>query len=303
MAKITAVSPLAPASFPDLPVIAGVRLATAEAGVRYKGRTDVMLAVLDPGTAVAGVFTRSATRSAPVLDCQAKLGGDSSTGAAILVNSGNSNAFTGQRGQMSVKDLTEAAAKTVGIPASRVFTASTGVIGEPLPHEKIIAKLDELNGALTAEAIKGAAKAIMTTDTYPKVSTASVELDGVTVTINGIAKGAGMIAPDMATMLSFIYTDAPIAPSVLQALLSGEVDGSFNAVTVDSDTSTSDTLLAFATGKAGVEPIASLDDPRAEIFGEALRDVLFELAIQVVRDGEGATKHQHAQVVQPRQRS
>ena len=285
MAKITAVSPLAPASFPDLPVIAGVRLATAEAGVRYKGRTDVMLAVLDPGTAVAGVFTRSATRSAPVLDCQAKLGGDSSTGAAILVNSGNSNAFTGQRGQMSVKDLTEAAAKTVGIPASRVFTASTGVIGEPLPHEKIIAKLDELNGALTAEAIKGAAKAIMTTDTYPKGASAEVEIDGQTVKITGIAKGSGMIAPDMATMLVYIFTDAAIERSVLQSMVSANSDLTFNCITVDSDTSTSDTLLCAATGASGVRVTEANTG-----FIDALRDVMLDLAHQVVRDGEGATK-------------
>ena len=284
MAKITAVSPLAPASFPDLPVIAGVRLATAEAGVRYKGRTDVMLAVLDPGTAVAGVFTRSATRSAPVLDCQAKLGGDSSTGAAILVNSGNSNAFTGQRGQMSVKDLTEAAAKTVGIPASRVFTASTGVIGEPLPHEKIIAKLDELNGALTAEAIKGAAKAIMTTDTFPKGAGRQIEIDGKTVSISGIAKGSGMIAPDMATMLVYIFTDAAHDQAALQALLAAECDRTFNCITVDSDTSTSDSLMLCATGASGVDATGNA------AFAEALHEVMLDLAHQVVKDGEGATK-------------
>ncbi|WP_109465426.1 bifunctional glutamate N-acetyltransferase/amino-acid acetyltransferase ArgJ [Albibacillus kandeliae] len=284
MAKITAVSPLAPASFPDLPVIAGVRLGTAEAGVRYKGRTDVMLAVLDPGTAVAGVFTRSATRSAPVLDCQAKLGGDSSTGAAILVNSGNSNAFTGQRGQMSVKDLTEAAAKTVGIPASRVFTASTGVIGEPLPHEKIIAKLDELNGALTAEAIKGAAKAIMTTDTFPKGAGRQIEIDGKTVSISGIAKGSGMIAPDMATMLVYIFTDAAHDQAALQALLAAECDRTFNCITVDSDTSTSDSLMLCATGASGVDATGNA------AFGEALHEVMLDLAHQVVKDGEGATK-------------
>ena len=284
MAKITAVSPLAPASFPDLPVIAGVRLATAEAGVRYKGRTDVMLAVLDPGTAVAGVFTRSATRSAPVLDCQAKLGGDSSTGAAILVNSGNSNAFTGQRGQMSVKDLTEAAAKTVGIPASRVFTASTGVIGEPLPHEKIIAKLDELNGALTAEAIKGAAKAIMTTDTFPKGAGRQIEIDGKTVSISGIAKGSGMIAPDMATMLVYIFTDAAHDQAALQALLAAECDRTFNCITVDSDTSTSDSLMLCATGASGVDATGNT------AFAEALHEVMLDLAHQVVKDGEGATK-------------
>ncbi|MEC7258376.1 MAG: bifunctional ornithine acetyltransferase/N-acetylglutamate synthase, partial [Pseudomonadota bacterium] len=199
MGKTLAVSPLAPASFPDLPVISGVRFASAEAGVRYKNRTDVMLAVLAPGSTVAGVFTRSATRSAPVLDCQSKLasgGGASDAGAAILVNSGNSNAFTGARGQTSVAELCMAAEKATGVPQSRIFTASTGVIGEPLPHERIVAKLDELTGNLSEDAIKGSARAIMTTDTFPKGACTSVTIDGKTVQIAGIAKGSGMIAPD-----------------------------------------------------------------------------------------------------------
>ena len=187
MAKALPVSPLAPEQFPDLPVIGGVRFATVAAGVRYSGRTDVMLALLDPGTSVAGVFTRSATRSAPVLDCQAKIGGDSSGGAAILVNSGNANAFTGQRGQMSVTELTRAVAEVAELPESRVFTASTGVIGEPLPHEKIIAKLEDLTASAEAGGMTAAAKAIMTTDTFPKGAVRQVEIDGKTVSIAGIA--------------------------------------------------------------------------------------------------------------------
>jgi len=207
-----------------------------------------------------------------------------------VVNSGNANAFTGARGQQSVEQTADYAAKALGCQTHEIFLASTGVIGEPLAAEKFAGVLDEAATRLGDTPWIDPAKAIMTTDTFPKLNGAIVELDGVEVKINGIAKGSGMIAPDMATMLSFVVTDMPIAAPVLQALLSQHVQTSFNAITVDSDTSTSDTLLAFATGKAAVEPITSLDDPRAEIFGLALRDVLFDLAIQVVRDGEGATK-------------
>ncbi|MGD9862818.1 MAG: bifunctional glutamate N-acetyltransferase/amino-acid acetyltransferase ArgJ [Pseudodonghicola sp.] len=284
MATITHVSPLAPASFPDLPLISGVRFASAAAGVRYKGRTDVMLAVLQPGTAMAGVFTKSATRSAPVLDCQAKLGGDAAAPAAILVNSGNSNAFTGHYGQASVAAITAAVAEITGVPASRVFTASTGVIGEPLPHDRIVAKLDELNGALAETAIEDAARAIMTTDTFPKGACASVEVGGKTVQIAGIAKGSGMIAPDMATMLVYIFTDAAYDQAALQALLSKLTDTTFNCITVDSDTSTSDSLMLAATGAAGVDATGNAE------FETALHGVMLDLAQQVVRDGEGATK-------------
>ena len=290
MAKSMPVSPLAPAEFPALPVIAGVRFASAAAGVKYQGRTDVMLAVMDPGTPVAGVFTRSATRSAPVLDCQAKLGGATNQGAAILVNSGNSNAFTGHYGQTSVAEITSAVARLTGMPQERVFTASTGVIGEPLKHERIIAKLEELNGALTADGMPGAAKAIMTTDTFPKGATTSVEIGGQTVKIAGIAKGSGMIAPDMATMLVYIFTDAIYEQGALQTLLSGQTDTSFNCITVDSDTSTSDSLMLCATGASGVDATGNAD------FAAALERVMLDLAHQVVRDGEGATKFVEIQV-------
>ena len=285
MGKALAVSPLAPASFPTLPVIQGVSFATAAAGVKYKDRTDVMLALLAPGTAIAGVFTRSATRSAPVLDCQAKLGGDAAPGAAILVNSGNSNAFTGGRGVESVQAITAAVAQTTGLPQGRVFTSSTGVIGEPLPHDRIIATLDTLAGAAQPAGLEQAARAIMTTDTFPKGACATVEIGGKPVKIAGIAKGSGMIAPDMATMLVYIFTDAQVEQPVLQTLLSTLTDRTFNCITVDSDTSTSDTLLLAATGASGVQ--VGADD---SAFADALHGVMLDLAHQVVRDGEGATK-------------
>jgi len=285
MGKALAVSPLAPASFPTLPVIQGVSFATAAAGVKYKDRTDVMLALLAPGTAIAGVFTRSATRSAPVLDCQAKLGGDAAPGAAILVNSGNSNAFTGGRGVESVQAITAAVAQATGVPQGRVFTSSTGVIGEPLPHDRIIATLDTLAGAAQPAGLEQAARAIMTTDTFPKGACATVEIGGKPVKIVGIAKGSGMIAPDMATMLVYIFTDAQVEQPVLQTLLSTLTDRTFNCITVDSDTSTSDTLLLAATGASGVQ-VGAYDSA----FADALHGVMLDLAHQVVRDGEGATK-------------
>jgi len=290
MGKALAVSPLAPASFPTLPDIGGVEIATAAAGVKYKDRTDVMLARLAPGTKMAGVFTRSATRSAPVLDCQAKIGTASDAGAAILVNSGNSNAFTGGRGVESVQAITQSVANATGVPVERVFTSSTGVIGEPLPHDRIIAKLDDLASALEAANMEHAARAIMTTDTFPKGSGAEIMVDGQPVRIAGIAKGSGMIAPDMATMLVYIFTDAQIAQPPLQAMLSRLTDRTFNCITVDSDTSTSDTLLLAATGASGV----AVDD--APEFEAALHDVMQDLAHQVVRDGEGATKFVTVQV-------
>ena len=279
-----AISPLAPAAFPDLPVIDGVTFAAGAAGVRYKGRTDVMLAILAPGSAVAGVFTRSATRSAPVLDCQAKIGGDTSGPAAILVNSGNSNAFTGRNGVEAVEALTTAVADATGVAKARVFTASTGVIGEPLPYERITAVLDDLTARQSAEFIKDAARAIMTTDTFPKGSAATIDVDGKQVKIAGIAKGSGMIAPDMATMLVYIFTDAVIEQAALQALVSELNDQTFNCITVDSDTSTSDSLVMGATGASGVDVTGNAD------FAAALNTVMLDLAHQVVRDGEGATK-------------
>lgn len=284
MAKIENVSPLAPAAFPALPVIAGVRFATAAAGVKYKDRTDVMLALLDPGSAIAGAFTQSSTRAAPVLDCQEKIGKSSDVGAAILVNSGNANAFTGSRGAASVAAITNAVAQVTGIPLDRVFTSSTGVIGEPLPHERITGVLEQLNADADAGGIEAAARAIMTTDTFAKGAQAEVSVDGKPVRIAGIAKGSGMIAPDMATMLVYIFTDARMEWTGLQALVSDINDRTFNCITVDSDTSTSDTLLVAATGASGV----TVDGNRA--FAKALESVMLDLAHQVVKDGEGATK-------------
>ena len=279
------VSPLAPAAFPDLPVIRGASFATIAAGVRYAGRTDVMLARLAPGTTMAGVFTKSATRSAPVLDCQAKIGGDGDAGAAIVVNSGNANAFTGRNGIEATRAVTSAAATALGLPEDRVFSSSTGVIGEKLPADRITARLGDLAAKLDEGAIGEAAHAIMTTDTYPKGASAEVQIDGQTVRIAGIAKGSGMIAPDMATMLVYIFTDAAVERPVLQTMVSSLADLTFNCITVDSDTSTSDTLLMAATGASGVRVTEGNTG-----FIEALRGVMLDLAHQVVKDGEGATK-------------
>ncbi|MBB3994089.1 glutamate N-acetyltransferase/amino-acid N-acetyltransferase [Sulfitobacter undariae] len=291
MAKISAVSPLAPAAFPSLPVIGGVKFATAAAGVKYQGRTDVMLATLVPGTVVAGAFTRSSTRSAPVLDCQAKMGIASAEGAAILVNSGNSNAFTGKVGVASVAAITAAVADACHVPEGRVFTSSTGVIGEPLPHERITAVLGSLAANTKADDIAAAAQAIMTTDTFPKGASATVLIDGKTVSIAGIAKGSGMIAPDMATMLVYIFTDAKIAQDKLQSIVSAQNEKTFNSITVDSDTSTSDSLIVAATGTSGIAVDDSVE------FSDALHSVMQDLAHQVVRDGEGATKFVEVNVI------
>jgi glutamate N-acetyltransferase/amino-acid N-acetyltransferase len=283
------VSPLAPKSFAKLPPLAGVRLATGAAGVRYKDRTDVLLAVLAPETQVAGVFTTSKTASAPVEWCRemAKAG----KARALVVNSGNANAFTGKKGRAAVRDVADMAAAAVGCPTHEVFMASTGVIGEPLPAERIVGILGQLAEAGAADGWRDAAAAIMTTDTFPKLATATAEIDGHRVTINGIAKGSGMIAPDMATMLSFVFTDAALPAPVLQELLSSGVKGSFNAITVDSDTSTSDTLLLFATGKgAHHDAVTKAGDKRLSDFRKKLDAVLLNLALQVVRDGEGAQK-------------
>ncbi|MEQ1900710.1 MAG: bifunctional glutamate N-acetyltransferase/amino-acid acetyltransferase ArgJ [Devosia sp.] len=282
------VSPLAPKTYPDLPVIAGVRFATAEAGIKYKNRTDVLLASFEEGTTVAGVFTTSKCPSAPVDWCRDNLKGG--IARALLVNSGNANAFTGMKGKHTVEVSARYAAAALGVDPAEVFLASTGVIGEPLDPEKFAGITKTMAGRLHAGPWMDAAKAIMTTDTYPKLATATVDFDGVTVSISGIAKGSGMIAPDMATMLSFVFTDAPIAAPVLQDLLQPLIDRSFNAITVDSDTSTSDTCLVFATGKAPMDGINTTTDPRARVFAEALHDVLHILALLVVRDGEGASK-------------
>jgi glutamate N-acetyltransferase/amino-acid N-acetyltransferase len=285
VAQITEVSPLAPAGFPELPIIQGVTFAAAEAGVKYQGRKDVTLIRLAAGSTVAGVFTKSATRSSNVLDCQAKVGLESDEGAAFIINSGNSNAFTGRAGDGSVKAICDSVAEATGLPTSRVFTSSTGVIGERLPHDRITAKVSELVDGLTADAIEDAAHGIMTTDTYAKGAGATVMIDGKPVKIAGIAKGSGMIAPDMATMLVYVFTDAKVERALLQQILSELTDITFNAITVDSDTSTSDTLLLGATGASGVEITEA-----SGAFAAALHEVMRDLAHLVVRDGEGATK-------------
>jgi glutamate N-acetyltransferase/amino-acid N-acetyltransferase len=293
----TAISPLAPTNVPEMPAIGGVRLATAAAGIRYKNRTDVLMAVMDKGTAVAGVFTQSKCPSAPVEWCRAKLKrGKSSKGGfarALVVNSGNANAFTGKTGKQATTLTASLAAKAVGCKPDDVFLASTGVIGEPLDATKFDGVLGTLAQNAAPDGWMAAAKAIMTTDTFPKVATATAKLGKTTVTINGMAKGSGMIAPDMATMLSFVFTDAPIAQSALQSLLKAGVEDTFNAVTIDGDTSTSDTLLAFATGAAaanGAPKITRAGDPRLKAFTKAFNAVLADLSEQVARDGEGARK-------------
>jgi glutamate N-acetyltransferase/amino-acid N-acetyltransferase len=287
----TAVSPLAPARFPDMPAVAGVRFATAAAGIRYPGRTDVLLALFDPGTTVAGVFTRSKCPSAPVDWCRQQL--KRGVARALVVNSGNANAFTGKSGREATNLTANIAAAAVGCKPSDIFLASTGVIGEPLDATKFRAVMGQLMASAAPAAWQAAASAIMTTDTFPKGAVATARLGASTVTICGIAKGAGMIAPDMGTMLSFVFTDAPIAPRMLQTLLAQGVADTFNAVTIDGDTSTSDTLLAFATGAAaerGVARIASPSDRRLPGFRKAFDAVLAALAEQVARDGEGARK-------------
>jgi glutamate N-acetyltransferase/amino-acid N-acetyltransferase len=288
MAKIDTISPLAPAGgFPDLPVIDGVKFATLAAGVKYAGRTDVMLAELCAGAVIAGTFTKSSTRSAAVLDCQRKLGSNSTGGAAILVNSGNSNAFTGKNGMEAVEKIVGAVSASLGIDEDRVFTSSTGVIGEPLKWDRITTKIEDLKSGLGSDQISDAARAIMTTDTFAKGASSEILLDGETVKIAGIAKGSGMIAPDMATMLVYIFTDAKISQPLLQSFVSAATDTTFNCITVDSDTSTSDTLIAAATGRSSAAEIRP-DTTEATAFFAALRGVMLELSHLVVKDGEGA---------------
>lgn len=289
--KPVPVSLLAPKKIPKMPAIEGVAFATAEAGIRYRGRTDVLLASLAAGTQMAGVFTRSKCSSAAVDWCRAILPGGAARG--VVVNSGNANAFTGQKGKDAVRLTAEIAAKALKCKPEEVALASTGVIGEPLDATKFNGVLADCAARVKPEAWLDAARAIMTTDTFPKVATKRVKINGVEVTISGIAKGAGMIAPDMATMLSFVFTDAAIGAGALQACLSRGVKDSFNAITVDGDTSTSDTLMLFATGAAarrGQSTITDPRDPRLSAFRRALDKVLLDLAIQVVKDGEGARK-------------
>lgn len=291
MGKITTRSPFAPETLVRLPPVEGVRFATAEAGIRYQGRTDLMVAALDEGTTVAGVLTQSKTASAPVLACRKHL--KKGTARLLIVNSGNANAFTGKRGREAVDLTVEAGAKAADCSRHDVFVASTGVIGEPLEADKFAHLIEGLAKRAEPDAFEAAARAIMTTDTYPKVATRKASIDDVEVTINGFCKGAGMIAPDMATMLCFIFTDADIAAKPLQALLAEHVETTFNAMTVDGDTSTSDTCLLFATGAAtarGQEPVTKEGSKKLKAFSAALQDLMRDLAIQVAKDGEGLSK-------------
>ena len=285
------VSPFAPRALPRMPAVPGVRFATAEAGIKYKNRTDVLLGLFDPGATVAGVLTQSRTASAPVEWCRSNLAGG--TARALVVNSGNANAFTGKRGRETVAATAEAAAKLAGCNPSEVCVASTGVIGQPFDPGLIVRKLPGLGEAARPDAWEAAARAIMTTDTYPKLATRTVRLGDTEVVINGIAKGAGMIAPDMATMLSFVATDAAVAAPVLQGMLAEAAGRTFNCISIDGDTSTSDTLLVFATGaaaKRGAPRIDRKDHSAARAFAEALTALLHDLALQVAKDGEGLTK-------------
>ena len=285
MAKI---SPLAPSGFPDIPAIPGVLLSAGSCGLLYEGRKDVLLASLDKGTQVAGVFTTSKTAAAPVHWCMrsAKAG----RARALIVNAGNANAFTGLAGEKSVQRTVDKVASLLDCPKSQVFVASTGVIGETLPDDRIRKALGGLRKKLQPGDWPGAASAIMTTDTFAKGAFRTVMIGDTEVTIGGIAKGSGMIAPDMATMLSFIFTDAKIPAAVLQKLVRRGADRSFNAITVDGDTSTSDTVLLFATGAAKHAKIASAGDAKLRAFRAALEEVMVDLAHQIVRDGEGASK-------------
>lgn len=282
------ISPFAPEQLAVLPEVDGVRLATCEAGIKYAGRKDLLVMLFEPGTTVAGVFTKSKTASAPVDWCRESL---VDAGArALVVNAGNANAFTGMRGRDAVEVTASRMAELADCKPQDVFIASTGVIGEPLDPAVFVGHLEELASSAAVDGWEDAARAIMTTDTYPKLASVKTEINGEEVTINGIAKGSGMIAPDMATMLAFFFTDAAIAPSILQKTLNDGLELSFNAITVDSDTSTSDTVLAFATGKRGAPEIADEDDPNLAVFTLALHVLMQDLAHQIVKDGEGASK-------------
>ncbi len=290
------VSPFAPKTYAQLHAIAGCNLATGAAGVKYKNRTDVMVMVFDEAVTVAGALTTSQCPSAAVDLCRANLPGGKAR--ALVVNSGNANAFTGARGRAAAESVAAYAAKLIGCEAGHVFVSSTGVIGEPLDADKINAVLEDAINAADGDGWQDAASAIMTTDTFPKVATVTIEIDGTPVMFNGFAKGAGMIAPDMATMLAYVVTDAPIGRDVLQAEVSRLVKGSFNAITVDSDTSTSDTLLVFATGKAALKDgaIVEANDSRIAKIRNALSAIFTDLSLQIISDGEGITKLIEVQV-------
>lgn len=280
------ISPLSPQKIQELSPLSGVRIATAEAGIKYKDRTDLLFIIFDKPVNVAGVFTRSKCPSAPVEHCRASL--PHGVARAVVVNSGNANAFTGSKGKHTTNEIIYAAANALKVREDEVFIASTGVIGEPMDASGIVNLLPSMTETAEEGNWLEAAKAIMTTDTFPKLATRTFDCGGECVTINGIAKGAGMIAPDMATMLSFVVSDATISSDALQSMLSEAVEGSFNSITVDSDTSTSDTLMLFATGKEHFPCIRCKTDPRYEVFSKHLSALLHELALQVVCDGEGA---------------
>ncbi len=283
-----AISPLAPKKMPSMPVIAGVELASIHSGVRYKNRDDFLLVKLAEGTQVAGVYTRSLTAAAPVAWCRSV--GEEGVARALVVNAGHANAFTGRVGDEAVVALTDAAAELVGCATREVFVASTGVIGQPLNTPKLIDAMQHMSARLTSDAWEAAAKAIMTTDTFPKWATRTARIGNVSVTLNGFCKGSGMIAPDMATLLGFVFTDADLPAEVLRVLLARANQASFNAITVDGDTSTNDTILLFATGKAGNAAPQDAGDASLEDFKRALHELMIELAVMVVRDGEGARK-------------
>lgn len=287
MAKPLPVSPLA-RPLPDLATIAGVRLSAVAAGIRYQGRTDLMLAEFVPGTVAAGVYTKNACPGAPVLWCREAL--TTPYARALLVNAGNANVFTGRAGIQACEDCADATAQLLDCPPQDVFLASTGVIGEKLPQDRIIAALPAARAGLEENGWADAARAIMTTDTFPKAARRDVKINGTPVRIQGIAKGSGMVAPDMATMLAYVATDAKLPQNVLQSLLTSGCAQSFNSITVDSDTSTSDMLMIFATGLADNPEVDDVNDPALAEFTLALNDLLLELALMVVRDGEGATK-------------
>jgi len=282
-------SPLAPEKFPEIPPIPGVELAGAACGLKESGRPDLFVARLAKGTTVAGAFTRSLCPSGPVDWCRRIL--PKGRVRAIVVNSGNANAFTGKAGDRTVEHTVRAAAKLIGCPQNEIYISSTGVIGVPVPPDHIADKLPGMLGKLAAGNWTAAAQAILTTDTFPKGSVRTAKIGGAEVTIAGIAKGSGMIAPDMATMLGYLFTDAKIPADVLQTLLTRAVDDSFNATTVDGDTSTSDTVLLCATGAGAKHPVVkSAGDAILRDFRRALLEVAQDLAIQIVRDGEGAQK-------------
>lgn len=287
MAKPLPVSPLA-RPLPELTRINGVRLGAVAAEIRYSGRTDLMMMEFVPGSTVAGVFTRNKCPAAPIDWSKAALA--QGKARALVVNSGNANVFTGRAGVLATQISAAAAARFTQCAATEVFLASTGVIGEKLPAEKIVDAMPDLYGSLREDGWEDAARAIMTTDTFPKAAIREIRIGDTDVRIQGIAKGSGMIAPDMATMLGFVATDARLPNDVLQTLLHRAIDTTFNCITVDSDTSTSDMVLLFATGTAGNPQVAHADDPALREFTAALDDLLRELALMVVRDGEGATK-------------